>query len=230
MDMLKKLKSLFIVEEEGNNSSAQTTEVVQTQENRQEVLVPFSTPHEPITPVVSQNSKNVDPKFIDILMKAIEENNLEGFDYLEFKSSLQSLAKMSMDDATRYQSAMAMAKTLGASPDKILQSANHYLAVLKKESDKFQQAVEGQKAKLDQDQQAGVKVLQQSIVTKEQQIVQLTKEIETEKANLAKMQADIQQGAAKITDTATRFAQAYNLVKKQITDDISLITTHASKV
>lgn len=67
-------------------------------------------------------------------------------------------------------------------------------------------------------------------MTKEQQIVQLTKEIESEKANLAKMQADIQQGAAKITDTATRFSQAYNLVKKQITNDISLITTHASKV
>lgn len=68
-----------------------------------------------------------------------------------------------------------MAKTLGASPDKILQSANHYLAVLKKESDKFQQAVEGQKAKLDQDQQAGVKGLQQSIVTKEQQIVPIAR-------------------------------------------------------
>ena len=113
MDMLKKLKSLFIVEEEGNNSSAQTTEVVQNQENRQEVVAPVSTPHEPISPVVSQSGKNVDPKFIDILMKAIEENNLEGFDYLEFKSSLQSLAKMSMDDATRYQSAMAMAKSVG---------------------------------------------------------------------------------------------------------------------
>ncbi len=230
MDMLKKLKSLFIVEEEGSISSSQTTEAIQNQENIQESTAPVSTPSDPVVQMSTQAVKNVDPKFIDILMKAIEENNLEGFDYLEFKSSLQSLAKMSMDDATRYQSAMAMAKTLGASPDKILQSANHYLAVLKKESDKFQQAVEGQKAKLDQDQQAGVKGLQQSIVTKEQQIVQLTKEIESEKANLAKMQADIQQGAAKITDTSTRFSQAYNLVKKQITDDISLITTHASKV
>ena len=230
MDMLKKLKSLFIVEEEGSISSSQTSEAIQNQENNDESAAPVSTPSDPVVQMSTQAVKNVDPKFIDILMKAIEENNLEGFDYLEFKSSLQSLAKMSMDDATRYQSAMAMAKTLGASPDKILQSANHYLAVLKKESDKFQQAVEGQKAKLDQDQQAGVKGLQQSIVTKEQQIVQLTKEIESEKANLAKMQADIQQGAAKITDTATRFSQAYNLVKKQITDDISLITTHASKV
>jgi hypothetical protein len=230
MDMLKKLKSLFIVEEEGSISSSQTSEAIQNQENNDESAAPVSTPSDPVVQMSTQAVKNVDPKFIDILMKAIEENNLEGFDYLEFKSSLQSLAKMSMDDATRYQSAMAMAKTLGASPDKILQSANHYLAVLKKESDKFQQAVEGQKAKLDQDQQAGVKGLQQSIVTKEQQIVQLTKEIESEKASLAKMQADIQQGAAKITDTSTRFSQAYNLVKKQITDDISLITTHASKV
>lgn len=230
MDMLKKLKSLFIVEEEGGGNTSQTGEVPQNQESMKESVTPAAIPDATVSVTSTSSPKSVDPKFIDILMKAIEENNLEGFDYLEFKSSLQSLAKMSMDDATRYQSAMAMAKTLGASPDKILQSANHYLAILKAESDKFQQAVEAQKAKLEQDQVAGVKGLQQSIVAKEQQIVQLTKEIEVEKANLAKMQADIQQGAAKISDTATRFTQAYSLVKKQITDDIGLITAHASKV
>lgn len=145
MDMLKKLKSLFIVEEEGSISSSQTTEAIQNQENIQESTAPVSTPSDPVVQMSTQAVKNVDPKFIDILMKAIEENNLEGFDYLEFKSSLQSLAKMSMDDATRYQSAMAMAKTLGASPDKILQSANHYLAVLKKKVTNFSKLLKAKK-------------------------------------------------------------------------------------
>ncbi|MEJ6694063.1 MAG: hypothetical protein QNK55_08895 [Saprospiraceae bacterium] len=30
-----------------------------------------------------------DPKFIDILLKSIEKNNLGGFDYIEYLSSLQ---------------------------------------------------------------------------------------------------------------------------------------------
>ena len=94
-----------------------------------------------------------------------------------------------------------------------MQSANHYLSILKAESDKFQQAVEAQKSKLNQDQVSGVKALEQAIAAKEQQILQLNKEIEADKQRLSKMQTDIQQGAAKISDTSNRFNQAYNLVK-----------------
>lgn len=225
MDMLKKIKSLFVVEDE--HAPAQNSSTADASDSN--AGGSYTTPASDPVPTV-ENNKTVDPKFIDILMKAIEENNLEGFDYLEFKSSLQSLSKMNMDDATRYQSAMAMAKTLGANPDKILQSANHYLSILKAESDKFQQAVEAQKSKLSQDQVSGVKALEQAIATKEQQILQLNKEIEADKQRLSKMQTDIQQGTAKIADTSNRFNQAYNLVKKQINDDVALISAHASKV
>lgn len=229
MDMLKKIKSLFIVEEAG--TAVQENNAVDTQTEIKATGNIDSAANPDVQPASKADSpKAVDPKFIDILMKAIEENNLEGFDYLEFKSSLQSLSKMNMDDATRYQSALAMAKTLGASPDKILQSANHYLSILKTESDKFQQAVEAQKTKLNQDQVSGVKSLEQAIQSEEQQIQQLTREIEADKQKLNKMQADIQQGAAKISDTSNRFTQAYSLVKKQITDDIALISAHAPKV
>ena len=223
--MLKKIKSLFVVEDEHALAQSSNTAEAQISGGGGEYSAPVDDPMPSV-----ETSKTVDPKFIDILMKAIEENNLEGFDYLEFKSSLQSLSKMNMDDATRYQSAMAMAKTLGANPDKILQSANHYLSILKAESDKFQQAVEAQKSKLSQDQVSGVKALEQSIAAKEQQILQLNKEIEADKQRLSKMQTDIQQGAAKIADTSNRFSQAYNLVKKQINDDVALISAHASKV
>ncbi|MBK8699862.1 MAG: hypothetical protein IPN29_10135 [Saprospiraceae bacterium] len=219
--MLKKLKSLFVVDEGGNPDTPQ--DEIQNQSARPSV------PDLEKSSPVQETGKAPDSKFIDILMKAIEENNLEGFDYLEFKSSLQSLAKMNMDDMTRYQSALVMAKTLGATPDKILQSANHYLSILKNESDKFQQAVEAQKVRLNQDQEVGLKSLQTSIAQKEKQIEILTREIESEKQKLSKMQVDIQAGAAKISDTSSRFSQAYTLVKKQIADDIQNITSYAPK-
>lgn len=56
--MLKKLKSLFIVEEEGSISSSQTTKPVQNQENMQEKVSPVSTPNEPMVPVVTQSGRN----------------------------------------------------------------------------------------------------------------------------------------------------------------------------
>ena len=73
----------------------------------------------------------VNDKFTEVLFSAMERDNQEGFDYLEFKQSLRSLEKMPMDEATRYQSALAMAKTLGANPVLLQQSAAHYLNVLK---------------------------------------------------------------------------------------------------
>lgn len=54
-----------------------------------------------------------DPKFIDILLKSIEKNNLGGFDYIEYLSSLQKLDNMAMDEATKYKSKFVTAKTMG---------------------------------------------------------------------------------------------------------------------
>ena len=53
-----------------------------------------------------------DPKFINILLKSIEKNNLGGFDYIEYLSSLQKLDNMAMDEATKYKSTFVMAKTM----------------------------------------------------------------------------------------------------------------------
>ena len=40
---------------------------------------------------------------------------------------------MPMDEQTRFQSAFAMAQTLGATTEHLMHSANHYLEILKKE-------------------------------------------------------------------------------------------------
>ena len=57
---------------------------------------------------------------------------MEGFDYLEYKQSLQSLEKMNMDNQTRYQSAFAMAQTMGAKAKNLIDSAQYYLKVMQK--------------------------------------------------------------------------------------------------
>lgn len=226
MDVLKKLKSVFIVEDPtaNNNESVQEPKVIDARENPVVAQESSSIPEIKVEAPVSGSTP--DPKFVEILLKAIEENNLEGFDYLEYKSSLQSLSKMNMDDATRYQSAMAMAKTMGANKAKVLQSANHYLQILSKENDKFQGAVQAQRSKVDQDQQTGIKSIQASIENKKKQIEQLTKEIELESQKLEEMKKSIDSGLSKIAETTSKFNYAYKIVSQQIAEDMKNISSY----
>lgn len=232
MDMLKKLKSVFILEDENVVKNSNATDDLSTGKTSE------STSTNTSNSSVSDNSNGVtfdttpidgstpDPKFVEILLKAIEENNLEGFDYLEYKSSLQSLSKMNMDDATKYQSAMAMAKTMGANKNKVIQSANHYLLILSKENDKFQSAVSAQKSKITQDQESGIKNIELSIANKKKQIEQLNKEIEIDTKKLEDMRHNINSSTAKISETTSKFNYAYKIVSQQIADDMKNISSY----
>lgn len=80
---------------------------------------------------MSETNAQSDPKFVELLLKAIESNNIEGFDYLEYKNSLRSIENVIPDEGVRFKSAFEMAKTMGMTKAKLVESANHYLGVLK---------------------------------------------------------------------------------------------------
>lgn len=233
MDVFKKLKSVFVVEDTPSTAEPPSTSLPPQQESKAPTTEPSysnpaSTNSQPTFDASTLKNKTPDEKFTNILLEAIEKANLPGFDYLEYKTSLQSLSKMNMDVATKYQSAMAMAKTMGTTPDKIIQAANQYLAVLKAENDKFLLAVQGQKQKVAQDEKEGLSGLKNSIDNKKNQIAQLQKEIADEEAQLVKMQQEIGASANKIAETSAKFDQAYVAVTQQIVDDIKNISQYAA--
>src|SRR5690606_39218150 len=131
---LKSLKSLFVVEEAKPETKAEGEPREQAAEPvRPEAFRP-SSPAEP---------GKVQDKLFDVLFGALQANNQQGFDYMEFKDFVKSLASVPMDDATRFKSAFATAQTMGATKDVILKSANHYLDILSREEAKFQDALKG---------------------------------------------------------------------------------------
>lgn len=208
--MLKNLKSLFIVEDE------ETAKVPEKAPAKVEV---------PKTaPVIKQSAVGepgkVSAKFSDVLIAAMERDNQEGFDYMEFKQSLKSLANMPMDEATRYQSALAMAKTLGATPAKLLESAAHYLNVLKIEENKFEHALaKQQEEKIGQkgnEQEQLKKVINEKMET----IKRLNLEIENHKKQLDALQKEVEEAAKKVETTKNDFIASYNSLVSQIQTDI----------
>ena len=238
--MLKNLKSLFIKDEgkseqkgdEKNELSENPSAEIKDQLKEEIVANPTKEVEykETVAPQAEEgNTEQVDTtgeisdKFMDILLGAMKKSNREGFDYMEYKQSLQSLKKMEMDDATRFQSAFAMAQTMGASKENITSSASYYLDVLKQEKQKFQAVVANQNQKQVVSKKEGADDIIKAIQNKEAQINKLKEDIDTLKKQHNLAQKEIQVSKTKVEKTKNDFLVTYDLLESQIQKDVQLI-------
>jgi hypothetical protein len=223
--MFGKLKNLFIVSDEKIKKEAEEKLNDKTSAKQESISSP-----QPVSSGLSKSNLSkdeADPKFLEILFAAIEKNDIEGFDYLEFRTSLQNLKDLSMDEATKYNSAIAMAKTMGATAETINTSANHYLNILKSEEEKFQNALKSKQQKLEQEKTAGINKLKDVIASKERKIEELKAEIEADKKKLALKDAEIKASSEKIHQTNIHFHHAYSIIVDQIVNDVNNINKYA---
>lgn len=233
--MLNKLKSWFVeddgVPEKKSAEKPQKKSQKQTTAKKSSpapVTNKTSTSSPASRPAAAKPTGKPDSKFVDVLLKAIEANNLDGFDYLEYKQSLQNLSSMEMDEKTKYQSAFAMAKTMGVTPQKLVESANHYVNVLQKEKNKFGEALSNQKQNQIVSKENELKQMEQGILQKEKQIEQLKAEIEKHRAALQGRKDAISQAATKVESTKANFLYAFNMVMGQIQADVDNMKKYIS--
>ena len=168
----------------------------------------------------------LDEKSIDFLTKALEKNNLPGFDYIEYKQSLSALSEMNIEGETAFKSAFATARTVGLTKDKLLKSAQHYKNVLSKEKEQFDAALEKQvqqrvKSKLDE-----VTKLRKQIQDYKAKIEQLEKKIAASQNTIDKADETIQAAKSKIDNTKENFEYTLQSIFNQIDKDIENIETY----
>lgn len=213
-DFLSKLKGIFIVPTPADGKSA-------------EPVAKMATPATTTVPVApAPVSGKVSDKFYDILFGAMEANNQEGFDYLEYKKSLQTLAKMPMDEQTRYASAFAAAQAMGVTSQKLNDSAQFYLNVLKTEDAKFQESVNAQRQKQIGSKEKAIADLDATIKAKGEQIARLTQEIATHQDDMGKMKAEISEAVVKIETTLSDFHATYSDLTSQIAQDVEKMSKY----
>ena len=218
--MFDKLKKLFVIEDENAKKNAAVADVEVPETKASEPKIEVDMPKIKTSADYTTPSGKADQKFIDILLNAIEKNNLEGFDYLEYKSSLQGLDNMDMDEATRYKSAFVMAKTMGVTPEKLLNSAKHYIGILNKEESKFIDALKNQRQKQVVGKEKELNRLQKEVEAKKAKIEQLKKEITLNEKSFQSIKDGINQSAAKVEKTNDRFMHAYKEILGQIMADV----------
>jgi len=219
-DLLKKFKSVFIVEEE--NGNAQNTNQAQkpATQHPAEMTAP---PPKQRAETAANSSGSVNDKFVQILSAALEKNNQQGFDYFEFRQALINLAKMPMDEATRFHSAYAMAQTMGVTPEKLMESAQFYLNVLTNEQAKFNEAHAQQRGRLIGNREDEVKNLEAMMQQKAEQIKQLTQQIEEHRQRSEQIRQEISDSTVKIENTKADFDATFANVTGHIQDDIGKI-------
>ncbi|HEY1055467.1 MAG TPA: hypothetical protein VGE24_10035 [Emticicia sp.] len=213
-DIFKTLKGLFVVQTPSEGETTESTDK--------------ATPAKAETSVNSTAQSSTPPpppgkaseKFYDILLSAMEANNQEGFDYFEYKKSLQTLAKMPMDEQTRYFSAFAAAQAMGVTSQKLTDSANFYLKVLASEDAKFQESVAAQREKQIGNKEKAIADMEATIKGKTEQIARLTEEIQKHQTDMEKMKAEISDAVIKIETTLSDFHATFDELTGQINKDV----------
>ncbi|MEN0003956.1 MAG: hypothetical protein AAF798_07425, partial [Bacteroidota bacterium] len=118
------------------------------------------------------------------------------------------------------KSAFAMAKTMGAEPKRLIETAQHYIKVLLTEEQKFEQAVASQKQKQIGSKQQKSKKVEEQINNKAQRIKQLTQEIEAHQKQIAVLKKEIADASTRVETTKNDFIASYNTIVTQIHTDL----------
>ncbi|MGB0863087.1 MAG: hypothetical protein ACPGXZ_09215 [Saprospiraceae bacterium] len=222
MSVFKNIRSIFVVEEPtgANESTSKKQKPTIKNKVQKPTPKPISRPSANI-PKGNTNKGEVKEKFLNILFKAMEDNNIDGFDYLEFKQSIKSLSAMPMDEETRFKSAYAMATTMGATSDYLIKTAQHYVDVLQKEEDKFENAMKQQVSGKIGQQQQQIEGMEKLVAEKAAQIKKLTEDITQTQQKIEKSKASISDATSKISATKHNFIASYNLLRSQIESDVN---------
>jgi chromosome segregation ATPase len=218
-DFLKKFKGIFVEEAESNTTINTTSTPPPVAQASTPAAIPAAPA--PVSNNVYSTTRGGNEKYQEILLSALERNNQPGFDYFEYRESLKNLAKMPLDEKTRYQSAFAMAQTMGATPDNLNASAQHYVGVLRSEMTKFEEAHAQQRSRLIGEREAEDKNLEAVIQNKAEQLKQLTKDIEESTKRREAIRTEIEQSTQKIEQTKSDFEATFAVVVSQIEADLS---------
>ncbi|MFM8448832.1 MAG: hypothetical protein ACKOAY_01890 [Haliscomenobacter sp.] len=171
--------------------------------------------------------QGLDEKSVEFLIKAIEANNLQGFDYIEFKQSLSALSQMvQLDESTRFRSAFASATAFGLDKPKLLASADHYKRILNNEREKFNTALQNQVQQRIHAQQKEVDLMRRQIEEFQSKIKELETKIQQTQANISQKDDIIKQEMAKIESKKDGFESTIQALLHEIDSDINDIQAY----
>jgi chromosome segregation ATPase len=175
----------------------------------------------------------LDDRSVTALTRALANENLPGFDYIEFKQALARLREMDMDEPTAFRSAYATASTMGLTKEKLLKTAQHYKKVLDDENEHFEESLKRQmeqkvKAKMQEVEKMKKQVAEfrGKIDELENKIKDLETKIQRGQKTIASADKDIQNAKDKLLSTKDAFQYALKSISNEIQKDIESMESY----
>ncbi|HHB52187.1 MAG TPA: hypothetical protein ENK75_03975 [Saprospiraceae bacterium] len=153
---------------------------------------------------------------------------MKGFDYLEFKQSINNLKKQNLenDEKKLFQTAFALAKTMNVSKENLLQSATHYLKVLENENINFNDSLENNaKVKL-QEKTGKLNKLSETLEKEKEQLKKLQEKIANHEQQINNLKKELSQSSEKVKSIKMGFETALEEIASQINNDINKIKNY----
>jgi predicted nucleic acid-binding Zn-ribbon protein len=197
---------------------------VQTEEDPEEVVSTHVATSPTLTsPVMHATTSvaTVDPTISASLTKALEDANLPSYDYLEFAEAVDQQASIISDEATRFKSVAMIAKQMGATPEKLVEAANHYLNVLKGKENEFVTAM--------QDSMGAVNQTEKEIQSIDVRMSELKTEMDSLQEQKKTKIDGIAKNKEKIDQVKAGFYTTLKVFTDKITSDITKINTYLKK-
>jgi hypothetical protein len=209
MSIIDKIKSVFIEPDQ----NAETSKQVDPGKTSSEQEIKMSRPIE--VPLESNE------KFTEILNKVLESHNQSGFDYLEYKKAVLSIAKLqNMEESAQFKTAFAAAMSMNVQPNHLIDSAKNYVNILETEFTKFNQTAGNFLQSQVTSREAESIQLTQVIKEKEKQLRQLEADLEKHNKRLSEIENEIKTAKTKVETNKTSFKIAYEQLVGQIKEDI----------
>lgn len=163
------------------------------------------------------------------LTAALEAANQSGYDYFEMAQSIEAQAAIIPSEALRFQSTFATVAPMGVTPEKLIDSAQYYLLILKGKEDEFNKTVEAHLAQSVTSKEKDVTQFDADMQNKSEQIKKLTEEINALQQQKTSIINEVSSNKAKIDQVKNNFNATMKVFVDRINSDIEKIKMYLKK-
>ena len=176
-----------------------------------------------VTPTATLSNDDM-VKFMQHFDELFDQANLPGPDYYEFAKMCQAMS--ALPDDTKFIAAFSGLQVQGLTKAKLLESAQHYIAIIDEDAAKFNTAID-QKILADVKQKRdNIEKKKKALADKVQLIAQLQAELANDNTEITTLTVDADDQERKATAKGAIYKQACQTRKDQISGDLTKINTH----
>lgn len=170
----------------------------------------------------------INQKVIEHLVGVLEQANIPGVDYYEFKKALEankSISGVGLTEEILYKMTFgAIAQMeVGVTADKLISTGNQYLQILQKELDDYHADIENRKVTEIGDREKQIEQLKSDNEAKQQQILELSNEMQTNIDQINTLNTDITAKSGELLQKVKDFEVTYKLISDGISENLSKI-------